>query len=62
LPICLLSEQSGQSVGEPALKLSPRAFELQNDRPTLIETDKMETILSEIDADRADGDEWCGLV
>jgi len=28
---------------------------------TLIETDKMEAILTDIDADRADGG-WCGLV
>jgi len=34
---------------------------LPNDRPALIETDKMEAILTEIDADRADGG-WCGLV
>ena len=26
----------------------------------LIEAGKMETILAEIDADRADGGEWCG--
>jgi hypothetical protein len=34
---------------------------LPNDRPALIETDKMEAILAEIDADRADGG-WCGFV
>jgi hypothetical protein len=47
--------------GEPALKLSARAFELPNDCAALIETDKMEAILTEIDADRADGG-WCGFV
>ena len=51
-----------RNVGEPALKLSARAFELPNNRPALIETDKMETILPEIDADRADGGGWCGFV
>jgi hypothetical protein len=40
------------------LKLSARALQLQNDRPALIEADKMETILADIDADRADGG-WC---
>jgi hypothetical protein len=33
-----------------ALELSARAFELPNNRPALIETDKMEAILTEIDA------------
>jgi hypothetical protein len=28
---------------------------LQNDRPALIEPDKMETILADVDADRTDG-------
>src|SRR5262245_10520429 len=56
------ADQAARNVGKPALKLSARAFELQNDRPALIEANKMETILTEIDADRADGDEWCGLV
>jgi hypothetical protein len=28
---------------------------LQNDRPELIEPDKMETILADVDADRTDG-------
>src|SRR5215510_3477382 len=55
------ADQAARNVGEPALKLSARAFELPNDRPALIETDKMEAILTEIDADRADGG-WCGLV
>src|SRR5262249_15847673 len=54
------TDQAARNVGEPALKLSARAFELPNDRPALIETDKMETILTEIDADRADGG-WCGF-
>ena len=58
---CFHSDQAAWNVGEPALKLSARAFELPNDRPALIETDKMEAILTEIDADRADGG-WCGLV
>jgi hypothetical protein len=51
-----LSEpSSNENVSEPALKLSARALQLQNDRPALIEADKMEAILAEIDADRADG-------
>src|SRR5258708_40072666 len=49
------ADQAARNVGEPALKLSARAFELPNNRPALIETDKMEAILTEIDADRADG-------
>src|SRR5262249_36679000 len=56
------ADQAAWNVGEPALKLSARAFELPNDRPALIETDKMEAILAEIDADRADGSGWCGFV
>ena len=40
----------------------PYLIELPNDRPALIETDKMEAILTEIDADRADGGGWCGFV
>jgi hypothetical protein len=57
---CFHADQAARNVGEPALKLSARAFELPNDRPALIETDKMEAILSEIDADRTDGG-WCGF-
>ena len=49
------ADQAARNVDEPALKLSARAFELPNDRPALIETDKMEAILTEIDADRGDG-------
>jgi hypothetical protein len=41
--------------------LSARAFELPNNRPASIKTDKMEAILTEIDADRADGG-WRGFV
>src|SRR5262249_26028913 len=52
---CFHADQAARNVGQPALKLSARAFELPNDRPALIETDKMEAILTEIDADRADG-------
>jgi hypothetical protein len=37
--------------------LSARALQLQNDRSALIEADEMETILAEVDADRADGGE-----
>src|SRR5215470_6976413 len=55
------SDQAAWNVGEPALKLSPRALQLPNDRPALIEADKVEAILTEIDADRADGG-WCGFV
>jgi hypothetical protein len=44
-----------------ALKLSARAFELPNDCAALIETDKMEATLTEIDANRADGG-WRGFV
>jgi transposase len=40
------ADQAARNVGEPALKLSARAFELPNDRPALIETDKMEAILN----------------
>ena len=32
-------------------------LELVNDRPALIEADKMEAILAKVDADRADGGE-----
>src|SRR5262249_29755269 len=39
------ADQAARNVGEPALKLSARAFELPNDRPAFIETDKMEAIL-----------------
>jgi hypothetical protein len=49
------ADQAARNVGQPALKLSARALQLQNDRPALIEADKMEAILAEIDADRADG-------
>jgi hypothetical protein len=55
------ADQTARNVGEPALKLSARAFELPNNRPALIEADKVEAILTEIDADRADGG-WCGFV
>jgi hypothetical protein len=55
------ADQAARNVDEPALKLSARAFELPNDRSALIEPDKMEAILTEIDADRADGG-WCGFV
>src|SRR5580704_15239505 len=55
------ADQAARNVGEPALKLSARAFELPNDCAALIETDKMEAILTEIDANRADGG-WCGFV
>jgi len=48
------ADQAARNVG-PALELSARALQLQNDRPALIEADKMEAILAEIDADRADG-------
>jgi hypothetical protein len=51
------ADQAAWNVSEPALKLSARAFQLQNDRPTLIEADKMENILAKVDADRADGGE-----
>jgi hypothetical protein len=53
------ADQAARNVGKPALKLSARALQLQNDRPALIEADKMETILAEIDADRADGSGLC---
>src|SRR5262249_36875934 len=53
------ADQAARNVGKPAPKLSARALQLQNDRPALIEADKMETILAEIDADRADGSGWC---
>jgi hypothetical protein len=56
------ADQAARNVGKPTLKLSARALQLQNDRPALIEADKMETILAEIDADRADGGGWCGFV
>jgi hypothetical protein len=49
------ADQAARNVGEPALKLSARALHLQNDRPALIEPDKMETILADVDADRTDG-------
>src|SRR5262249_627108 len=58
---CFHADQATRNVGEPAIKLSARAFELPNNRPALIETDKMEAILTEIDADRAHGG-WCGFV
>jgi hypothetical protein len=48
-------DQAAWNVGEPALKLSARALQSQNDCPALIEADKMEAILAEVDADRADG-------
>jgi hypothetical protein len=51
----LHADQAVRNVREPALKLSARALQLQNDRPALIEADKMEAILAEVDADRADG-------
>jgi hypothetical protein len=56
------ADQTARNIGKPALKLSARALELENDRPALIEADKMEAILPEIDADRADGGGWCGFV
>jgi hypothetical protein len=49
------SDQAARNVGEPTLKLSARALQLQNDRSALIETDKMKAILAEIDADRTHG-------
>jgi hypothetical protein len=55
-------EQAAWNVGEPALELSARALQLQNDCPALIEADKMEAILAKIDADRADGGGLCGFV
>jgi hypothetical protein len=55
------ADQAARNVGEPALELSARAFELPNDCAALIETDKMEAILAKIDADRADGG-LCGFV
>jgi hypothetical protein len=45
------ADQAARNVGEPALKLSARALHLQNDRPALIEPDKMETILADVDAE-----------
>jgi hypothetical protein len=48
----------------PAIFFEPAFFQIIHyspDRPALIQTDKMEAILTEIDADRADGG-WCGLV
>jgi len=51
------ANQAARNVGEPALKLSARALQLQNDRPALIEADKMEAILAEVDTDCADGGE-----
>jgi hypothetical protein len=56
------TEQAAWNVGEPALELSARALQLQNDCPALIEADKMEAILAKIDADRADGGGLCGFV
>src|SRR5262249_42415193 len=38
------ADQAARNVGKPALKLSARALQLQNDRSALIEADKMETI------------------
>src|SRR5262249_8500415 len=58
----LHADQAARNVGEPALELSARALQLQNDGPALIEADKMETILAEVDAPRGDGGEWCGSV
>jgi hypothetical protein len=57
----LHADQAVRNVHEPALKLSARDLLLQNDRPALIEADKMEAILADVDADRADGG-WCGFV
>jgi hypothetical protein len=48
------ADQAARNVGQPALKLSAQALQLQNDRPRRW-ADKMEAILAEIDADRADG-------
>jgi hypothetical protein len=42
-------------IGETAFELSARDLQLQNDRPALIEADKMEAVLADVDADRADG-------
>src|SRR6516165_7055729 len=39
---CFHADQAARNVGEPSLKLSARAFELPNNRPALIEADKME--------------------
>jgi len=54
-------DQAARNVGEPALKLNARALQLQNDRPALIEADKIEAILAEVDADGADGGGWCSV-
>jgi hypothetical protein len=35
--------------------LSAQALQLQNDRPALIEADKMKAILAKVDADGDDG-------
>jgi hypothetical protein len=56
------ADQAARNIGEPALKLSARALQLQNDRPALIKTDKMEAVLTKIDADRAHGGVLCGFV
>src|SRR5262249_6929740 len=58
---CFHADQAARNVGEPALKLSARAFELPYDRPALIEAGKMESILTDVDAGCAAGG-WCGLV
>src|SRR5262249_17423834 len=55
-------DQAAWNVGEPALELSARALQLQNDRSALIEADKVEAILAEVDADRAHGGGCCGFV
>jgi hypothetical protein len=48
-------DQAARNVGEPALELNARALQLQNDRPALIEADKMKAILAKVDGDGADG-------
>src|SRR5947199_7093225 len=57
----LHADQAARNIGEIAFELSARDLLLQKDRPALIEADKMEAILADVDADRADGG-WCGFV
>jgi hypothetical protein len=56
------ADQAARNIGEPALKLSARALQLQNDRPALIKADKMKAVLAEVDTDRGHGGVWCGFV
>src|SRR6516165_12585953 len=50
----LHADQARWNIGEPRIDLAARQLMTQNDRAFVVETDDMECVLADVDADRGD--------